>query len=84
VNFDVTDEPVISVRRLMVLANVPVTVAPPLPRFVSVAWPVFTKAVPDRVAVPFTVSVLLKLTACAPVVISSARAKGANLLNPVT
>jgi hypothetical protein len=69
----------------MVLENVPVTVAPPLPRFVSVTCPVFTKLVPDRIAVPFEmVSVLLTLAACAPAATSNAKATGANLFNPAT
>src|ERR1035437_1170996 len=83
----VTDEPVTTpgVWTLIVLANVPLNVPPPLPKFVSVTWPLFVKMVLllERVVVPVKVSVLLTLAACAPAVTSSARAKGANLLKMV-
>jgi hypothetical protein len=83
----VTDEPVTTpgVWTLIVLANVPLNVPPPLPKFVSVTWPLFVKIVSllERVVVPVKVSVLLTLAACAPAVISSARAKGANPLRIV-
>src|ERR1019366_1796254 len=57
----------------IVLANVP------LPTFVSVAWPVITKPVADRVAVPVNVKLLLTVAACAPAQASSAKDKVKNV-----
>src|ERR1035437_4110547 len=71
----VTDKPEMLVRRLIVLANVP------LPTFVSVAWPAIAKLVPvvDRVAVPVNVKLLLTVAACAPAQASSAKDKVKNV-----
>ena len=74
VKSDVTVVLVILVREI-VLANVP------FPEYTPgiVAWPVITKPVPPRVAVPVRVNVLLTVAACAPAQASSAKDKVKNV-----
>src|ERR1039458_5816031 len=74
VNGAVTVVLVIFVREI-VLANVP------FPEYTPgiVAWPVITKPVPPRVAVPVRVNVLLTVAACTPAQASSANDKVKNV-----